>query len=117
VPNDGGMALVHEVPVRTLPIERLEPVIGRERYEQLTSVGTRLRNELGDRTIWNINSTAVGGGVAEMLQVLVGYVADTGIRIRWDTITGEVANVTLTRKGKRRAGGLFRASTPGALGD
>jgi len=35
----------------------------------------------------------------------------------WDTITGEVANVTLTRKGKRRAGGLFRASTPGALGD
>jgi hypothetical protein len=34
---------------------------------------------LAGRTIWNVNSTAVGGGVAEMLQALVGYVTDLGI--------------------------------------
>jgi trehalose synthase len=112
VPNDGDMALVHEVPVRTLPIERLEPVIGRERYEQLTSVGKRLRKELGDRTIWNINSTAVGGGVAEMLQVLVGYVADTGIRIRWDTITGDPAFFAITKRLHNQLHGVLGPSGP-----
>ena len=98
VPNDGGVTLVHEVPVQTLPVARLEPVIGHERYERLISVATRMRHELGDRTIWNINSTAVGGGVAEMLQVLVGYVADFGIRIRWDTITGDPAFFGITKR-------------------
>jgi trehalose synthase len=98
VPNDGGVTLVHEVPVQTLPVARLEPVIGHERYERLISAATRMRHELGDRTIWNINSTAVGGGVAEMLQVLVGYVADFGIRIRWDTITGDPAFFGMTKR-------------------
>jgi trehalose synthase len=94
----GGVALIHEVPVETLPVARLEPVIGMERYVRLTSVATRMRSELGDRTIWNINSTAVGGGVAEMLQVLVGYVADFGIRIRWDTITGDPEFFGITKR-------------------
>ena len=30
-------------------------------------------SQLQDRTIWNVSSTAVGGGVAEMLNVLLGY--------------------------------------------
>jgi trehalose synthase len=98
VPNDGGVALVHEVPVQPLPIARLEPVIGRERYERLAYMATRLRSMLGDRTIWNINSTAVGGGVAEMLQVLVGYVAGVGIGIRWSAITGDPAFFAITKQ-------------------
>ena len=93
-----NVTLVHEVPVQRLPVARLEPVIGHERYDRLISVATRMRNELGDRTIWNINSTAVGGGVAEMLQVLVGYIADFGIRIRWDTITGDQAFFAITKR-------------------
>ena len=39
---------------------------------QLSGFGERLAG----RTVWNVSSTAVGGGVAEMLQVLVGYVQD-----------------------------------------
>ena len=35
------------------------------------------------RRVWNISSTATGDGVAEMLHVLVGYIRDTGIDIRW----------------------------------
>lgn len=39
----------------------------------------------------NVNSTAADGGVAEMLQVLVGYVNDVGILVRWSVITGDAS--------------------------
>jgi len=92
------MTLVREVAERPLPIDRLEPVVGRERYDRLRSVAGRLRHRLRNRTIWNVNSTAVGGGVAEMLQVLVGYVADSGIPIKWTTITGDPAFFAITKR-------------------
>ena len=41
----------------------------------------RGRELLEGRTFWNVNSTAHGGGVAEMLRSLIGYVrgaASTG---------------------------------------
>ncbi|HEX9064468.1 MAG TPA: glycosyltransferase [Streptosporangiaceae bacterium] len=92
------MTLLHEVAERQLPISRLEPVIGHERYERLASAATRLRSGMGERTIWNVNSTAVGGGVAEMLQVIVGYVAGTGISIRWITVGGDPAFFGITKR-------------------
>jgi len=36
----------------------------------------------GQPAVWNVSSTAVGGGVAEMLHALVGYVEDLGITTR-----------------------------------
>ncbi len=96
--NDGYVTLLHEVATRTLPLSRLEPVIGQERYDRLISAGDRLKNRLGERTVWNINSTAVGGGVAEMLQVVVGYVAGFGIPIRWLTIGGDPVFFGITKR-------------------
>ena len=69
--------------------EQLEPVIGAERYARLRSAAADFRTTFGDRIIWNVNSTAAGGGVAEMLQVLVGYVEDLGVAIRWLVIRGD----------------------------
>ncbi|HEX5187909.1 MAG TPA: glycosyltransferase [Streptosporangiaceae bacterium] len=92
------MTLVQQVTTPTLPLARFEPVIGEGRYDRLISAGARLMVQLGDRVIWNINSTAVGGGVAEMLQVLVGYVADAGIAIRWNTITGDQEFFGITKR-------------------
>ena len=40
----------------------------------------RGRELLAGRTLWTVNSTAHGGGVAEMLRSLIGYVAR---RRRW----------------------------------
>ena len=92
------MTLLHEVAERRLPIARLEPVIGRERFGRLASAATRLQASLGERTIWNVNSTAAGGGVAEMLQIIVGYVAGTGISIRWITVGGDPAFFGFTKR-------------------
>jgi len=92
------VTLLHEVTDHRLPVARLEPVVGQERYERLMTTATRLRHSLGDRTIWNINSVAVGGGVAEMLQVIVGYVAGFEIPIRWTVISGDPAFFGITKK-------------------
>ena len=92
------MTLIHAVPERTLQLSRLEPAIGQERYRLLVTAGDQLRTRLGDRTIWNVSSTAMGGGVAEMLRVIVGYVAGFGIPIRWITISGDPQFFATTKR-------------------
>jgi trehalose synthase len=92
------VSLVHAVQVPQRPVSRLEPIIGPRRFEQLTQAAERGRAILAGRTIWNINSTAAGGGVAEMLQVLVGYAQDLGIAIGWLVITGDAEFFAITKR-------------------
>jgi len=96
--NDGAVTLLHEVTERTLPVARIEPVIGTERFGRLIAAADRLRTRLAARTIWNISSVAVGGGVAEMLQVIVGYVAGFDIPIRWTVIGADPAFFGITKR-------------------
>ena len=92
------MSLLHAVEVPRLPVSRLEPVIGSLRYAELTQAAGRVRQMLAGRTIWNVNSTAAGGGVAEMLQVLVGYVQDLDIPTGWLVITGDAEFFAITKR-------------------
>jgi trehalose synthase len=92
------VSLVHAVEVPRRPVSRLEPVIGSRRFEQLTQAAERVRAVLAGRTVWNVNSTAAGGGVAEMLQVLVGYVQDLDIAIGWLVISGDAEFFAITKR-------------------
>jgi trehalose synthase len=85
-----------EVPRR--PISLLEPVIGGRRYGELTGAAYQLRQLLAGRTVWNVNSTATGGGVAEMLEVLVGYVDGLDIAIGWLVISGDAEFFAITKR-------------------
>jgi len=105
------VSLVRPVEVPRLPAPRLEPVIGARRYVQLTRAADHFRHVLAGRTIWNVNSTAAGGGVAEMLQVLVGYVQDLGIPIGWLVITGDAEFFAITK----RLHNQIHGSSSGAL--
>ena len=89
---------LHEVLVPRTSIAVLEPVIGTEQYARLLTAAARFRDRLGGRTIWNVNSTAVGGGVAEMLQELVGYIADLDIAVRWMVIGGDPDFFAITKR-------------------
>jgi len=73
-------------------------VIGAERSARLTRAAEAFRRQLGGRTIWNISSTSVGGGVAEMLHVLLGYVRDRGIPSHWMGITGDAEFFVITKR-------------------
>ena len=94
----GAMSLVSAVEVPCRPVSLLEPIIGEARYRQLAGAADQVRHMLAGRTIWNVNSTAVGGGVAEMLQALVGYVTDLGIPIGWLVITGDARFFAATKR-------------------
>jgi trehalose synthase len=93
-----AVTLVHAVEVPRLPARRLESVVGAQRYAQLARTADHFRQMLAGRTVWNVNSTAAGGGVAEMLQVLVGYVQDLGIPIGWLVITGDAEFFSITKR-------------------
>jgi len=92
------VSLVTAVTVPPRPAALLEPIIGGPRYMELVRAADQVRQLLAGRTIWNINSTAIGGGVAEMLQVLVGYVSDLGIPIGWLVITGDAQFFAITKR-------------------
>jgi trehalose synthase len=92
------VSLVKPVQVAARSAARLEQVIGSERQARLLRAAEEFRARLAGRTIWNVTSTAVGGGVAEMLQVIVGYVEDLGIAIGWVVITGDAEFFAITKR-------------------
>jgi trehalose synthase len=92
------VSLVTTVPVPTRPLAQLEAVIGGPRYTRLRTAAAEFQRVLDRRRIWNVNSTAVGGGVAEMLQALVGYVDDVGIPVSWMVISGDPSFFTITKR-------------------
>jgi trehalose synthase len=92
------VSLVNAVEVPRRPVSQLEPIIGGPRYRELARAADQVRQQLAGRTIWNVNSTATGGGVAEMLQALVGYVTDLDIPIGWLVITGDARFFATTKR-------------------
>src|ERR1700684_832690 len=92
------VSLVEPVQVERRSVTQLQPIIGAQRDERLVQVADQFRQHLGGRTIWNISSTATGGGVAEMLHVLLGYAEDLGIPVQWRAITGDAEFFVITKR-------------------
>ena len=57
-----------------------------------------LAERLSGRVIQNINSTAVGGGVAEILSRMVPLLGQLGVKARWDVIKGDEKFFAITKK-------------------
>ena len=83
------MAALSHVPVGALHLERFESVLPPEDYERILRTVRRGREVLDGRVVWNVNSTARGGGVAEMLQTLLAYARGAGVDARWMVIDGD----------------------------
>ena len=95
-----------EVDVPALSIDVFRALIGAERYTRLQASARLSRSLLADNTVWNLNSTASGGGVAEMLHVLVGYVRGSGIDSRWIVIEGTPEFFAITKRVHNRIHGM-----------
>jgi trehalose synthase len=92
------MSPVHEVEVPRRPLEGLAGVLTTEQADGLRAVAARSAAALSGRTVWNVNSTATGGGVAEMLRSLLGYVLDAGVRSRWLVLAADPLFFALTKR-------------------
>ncbi len=70
------------------------PVVGQPIIDDLKLLAEKL---LG-KTVRNVNSTAVGGGVAEILSRMIPFLQELGIDARWDVIKGGEQFFAVTKK-------------------
>jgi trehalose synthase len=111
----GAAAPIQEVPVPPLDLERLAAVLHDDQAAQLATAAARGREALKGRVVWNVNSTAHGGGVAEMLRSLLAYTRGAGVDTRWVVIGGEADFFRVTKRLHNRLHGA--AGDGGPLGD
>ena len=89
---------LQEVRVRPVSPAFLESVIGPERTARFEATAARMRDRLAESGVLNINSTASGGGVAEMLQTLLPAASGVGIDTRWFVIEGNAEFFAITKR-------------------
>ena len=92
------MAALTSVPVNALPYERFAEVLDPDRFAGFRAAADEGRRLLEGRVVWNVNSTARGGGVAEMLVSLLAYARGAGIDARWEVIAGNEPFFHLTKR-------------------
>jgi trehalose synthase len=89
---------MREVEVQPVPLDRLTGLLTPERVVRLREVAERARPLLTDRVVWNINATAQGGGVAEMLQTLLAYGRGAGVDTRWLVLDADPRFFAITKR-------------------
>ncbi len=78
-------------------LERFRGLLG-DRYAELEEAMRTARELFAGRVIWHVNSTARGGGVAELLQSLIAYARGAGVDVRWATISGDAPFFAVTKR-------------------
>ena len=69
----------------TIELQDYEPIIGPSRIGEIRALGRHLH---GVRML-HVNSTAVGGGVAEILRRMIPLLRDVGVDARWEVLEGD----------------------------
>ena len=75
-------------------VKDYEPVVGKSYIEELRMLASRLSG----KTVLNINSTLVGGGVAEILSRVVPLLNQLGVDVRWQIISGDPQFFKVTKR-------------------
>ncbi len=74
-------------------LDKYQPVVGEGVIRELRLLG----EHLAGKRVLNINSTRVGGGVAEILNRLVPLLTEVGLDVRWEVIQGTEDFFVLTK--------------------
>ena len=99
----------HDAPCK---LDDYDEVAGAAAIRELREIGGRLAG----RRVKMINSTAVGGGVAELLSPLVPLMRELGIDAHWEVIKGGEAYFQVTKQFHHALqGGCFEALGASAL--
>lgn len=69
-------------------------IVGKDKIDELYLLADKLQN----KSILNVNSTAVGGGVAEILSRMVPLLKQLGVNVRWEVIKGDERFFSITKK-------------------
>ena len=94
MPVSAKMTLSEYVPEYIIKPEDYIPFIGKKRLEELKKMSLPLRGKG-----WvNVNSTSIGGGVAEILKGAIPLARSLGIDANWYVIKGSNNFFTVTKK-------------------
>jgi trehalose synthase len=77
----------------TVTLSDYEKVVGPEVIEEIRTLAGHVRH----KSLQNINSTPVGGGVAEILTRLIPLLNELGVQASWDVIKGDEAFFNVTK--------------------
>ncbi len=100
------MPLLKHVPVVAMDPRRFESVLLPSEYDALLELIEAGAQELHGRVVWNVNSTASGGGVVELLRPLLGYSRGAGVDARWAVISGSREFFAITKRLHNRLHGF-----------
>jgi len=106
---------IQEVELGAQPIDRFLTISGAEPIARAKRLGEEMSSRLKGRAVWSVNSTATGGGVAEMLRSVLPYVRGFGIDCRWVVIGGSPDFFRITKRLHHALHGSYGDGSP--LGD
>jgi trehalose synthase len=92
------MAVLTHVPVGILHPERFREALDDDAWREFSALLEQARETLVGRVVWNVNSTAVGGGVAELLRSLLAYSRGAGVDARWAVVAGNGPFFEVTKR-------------------
>jgi len=84
--------------VHDLAVDPFETLLEPHAWRDLRVALERAAEGMAGRTLWCVNSTASGGGVAEMLPPLLGYLRGAGVDARWTVIEGDDRFFEITKR-------------------
>src|SRR3989338_7158828 len=84
------------------------PIVGESVADDLRLLAEKLK----DRTVQHVNSTSVGGGVAEILNRMVPLLNELGVGTKWDVIKGGDQFYEVTKKFHNALHGRAEEITP-----
>ncbi|MDN3515794.1 MAG: glycosyltransferase [Candidatus Brocadia sp.] len=90
------------------PCSEYEKIVGSSIVEELRLLAGKLQGKV----IQNINSTSVGGGVAEILNRMLPMLQELGVDARWDVIKGGEGFFNVTKKIHNALHGKSEEITP-----
>ena len=88
----------HEVWAPPLSPQRFEAVLEPGDWAEFSHILSSASALLDGRAVWNVNSTAQGGGVAEMLRPFTSYSRGAGLDMRWTVVEGTPEFFAVTKR-------------------
>ncbi len=80
---------MQEVMLEQRPLAALAALLPAGQAARFEAAAAHAREVLAGRVVWNVSATETGGGVAEMLHTLLGYLIAAGVDARWLVVDGD----------------------------
>jgi trehalose synthase len=89
---------VIEAELPSLDPTRFEDVLGPSRWHDFETALADAAARMNGRTLFHVNSTMTGGGVAELLGSVLGYLLGADIHSRWLVVEGDEDFFVVTKR-------------------